>query len=70
MKKIFLTTVAVFGIITLTCYLISKPHPQIPQKYTLEILVYDSVGNEYHNVKTFDHIPTSKDTLDFYRKAK
>ena len=45
-------------------------HNTSPKTYTLEYLSYDSVGNEYHNIKTFNHIPSKQDTFNFYHQAK
>jgi hypothetical protein len=44
-------------------------HSAPKQTYQLEYLVYDSVGNEYHYVKTYDHVPTINDSTEFF-KAK
>jgi hypothetical protein len=56
-------------IITAVAILISSCNEQSAPKqiYQLEHLVYDSVGNECHYIKTYDHVPTIKDSIEFYK---
>lgn len=61
MKKI----ITAIAILATSC----NEHSASTQIYQLEYLVYDSVGNEYHYVKTYDHVPTTKDSIEFF-KAK
>jgi len=57
MKKI----IAGIGFILSSCSTSPK------QSYTLVKYVYDSLGNETHIIKTYNHIPTQQDSINFYK---
>jgi hypothetical protein len=40
-----------------------KPNPT----YQLERTVYDSLGNEHNSIRQYDHIPTCRDSVEFYK---
>ena len=55
--------------ITILLLLSGKIYAQ--EKYTLtSILTLDSLGNAYQVNKTYDHIPTSKDSADFLKESR
>jgi hypothetical protein len=56
-------------IITAIIILVSSCNEQPAQKqtYQLERFVYDSVGNLYHDIQIYDHIPTQYDSIKFYK---
>jgi hypothetical protein len=63
MKKSILTTLIIsasatsFGQITKEYVIYDLPH-------------FDSVGNLYQAVKTYDHVPTAADSVDFFYRQK
>lgn len=65
-KKILLSIVLITSISLFGIFIFNKDNKP-KTMYQIEYIAYDSVGNIYHVIKRYDHLPTSEDSVEFYK---